>query len=150
MRQVLAFFLMFLQVPSTAVSLRQQRLAELQEFEKKLTNVILRGRPEELFPFLSFQIVIDRETALNTAAVERDIQKRGPIYCRIFDTRCAGKPSAKEVIAASKPEIRFYVPEATSQEDLEFAYITWKPGVFVGLERIGDRWRISALFPTSY
>jgi hypothetical protein len=73
--------------------------------------------------------------------------------------------SAREIFLKEKgklrTEIRFYTPDTDRNEDLDFAYITyswggnaadygWPQGVFVGLERIGNNWKISALFPTSY
>ena len=148
------------------VSTRQQRLAELENFSKKLTSIVTQGRPEDLVPLLSYDIVLEVEVTKPTNAVEEDLLSRGQIYCRIFSTPCARKKdflSVRDILtrqrANLRTDIRFYI--ATTEEDFEFAYITyswggrpseygWDAGVFVGLERIGDNWKICALFPASY
>jgi hypothetical protein len=147
---------------------RQQRLTELKDFSTKLTAIILDGKAQDLATLLSYEVVISREVALPAAAVRKDLGSRGELYCRIFDSRCARNPkflSARQLLMNQgtnlQTDIRFYTPDSDRQEDLDFAYITyslrrsapesgWPAGIFVGLERIGNKWTISALFPSSY
>jgi len=164
-RLILMLILVLAQVQGTE---RERRLAELRDLSSRLTTLIIEGRPQDLAPLLSYDIVVSREVALPTATVRKDLDAHGEIYCRIFDTKCARTPrlvSARDIFIKERANlntaIRFYAPETDGKEDLDFAYITyswgkngstygWPEGVFVGLERIGQNWRISALFPTSY
>ena len=156
MNLILGLFL--IAQPPLQAQLRQERLAEIQKIVPAITNAILQNRPADLFPLLSFDIIVDVDRMLKTVTVERDLSTRGPIYCRIF---CADGKSVRDLLSRQganlRPDIRFYVLEGFGKEDLEFAYIhyapaspAWPVGIFVGLERIGGKWWISALFPRTY
>ena len=147
---------------------RQQRLKELEDFEKRLTAIVLQERLDDLSDVLDFEVIVGLERQVRAAVIDDDLQKKGEHYCRIYNTACARRwygpkfLSVKDILTKERQslrtDIRFFKAE---EEDLDFAYITyswgrspleygWKDGVMVELERIGGGWKIRALFPVDY